>query len=184
MNLDRTSLQGHSRFSSPYDWSTRSELYPEAETAQPGQRGQPGCTDTERAHTRSATETQHNSQPETPKGRWPLLLPRSRHRRRRRRCRCCCCCCFCCAAAVLLLCCCCAAAASRPRCIADQNPSQQTVSRFVFCETHAEASNGTAAAVAVVATAAAAAAEQRQQQVQQQGRPKHTYKYTTRHQAG
>ena len=44
---------------------------------------------TEIAHTRSATETQHNSQPETPKGSWPLLLPRRRHRRRRR-----CCCCF------------------------------------------------------------------------------------------
>ena len=59
-------------------------------------------THTERAHTRSATETQHNSQPETPTGSWPLLLPRRRHRRRRR-CRhrrcCCCCCCCCCAAA-------------------------------------------------------------------------------------
>ena len=63
--------------------------------------------------------------------------------------------------------------------------SQQTVSRFVFYGTHAGASNGTAAAAAaVVATAAAAAAEQQQQQVQQQGRPKHTYEYTTRHQAG
>ena len=41
-------------------------------------------------HTRSATETQHNSQPETPKGSWPLLLPS--RRRRRRRCFCCCCC--------------------------------------------------------------------------------------------
>ena len=61
-------------------------------------------THTEGAHTRSATETQHNSQPETPKGSWPLLLPRRRHRRRRR--CCCCCCCCCCAAAVLLLCCC------------------------------------------------------------------------------
>ena len=37
----------HSRSSSPYDWSTRSELYPEAETA----KGQPGCTHTEIAHT-------------------------------------------------------------------------------------------------------------------------------------
>ena len=72
-------------------------------------RDQPGCTDTERARTRSATETQHNSQPETPKGSWPLLLPCRRHRRRRS-----CCCCCCCAAAGLLLCCCCAAAASRP----------------------------------------------------------------------
>ena len=124
--------------------------------------------DTERAHTRSATETQHNSQPETPKGSWPLLLPRRRHRRRR---RCCCCCCG-------------AAAASRPA-IAEHNPSQQTVSRFVLYGTHAGASNGTAAAAAaVVATAAAAAAEQQQRQVQQQGRPKHTYEYTTRHQAG
>ena len=56
-NLDRTSLQVHSRLSSPYDWSTRSELYPEAETAQPGQRVTTRCTHTERAHTRSATET-------------------------------------------------------------------------------------------------------------------------------
>ena len=47
-------------------------------------------THTERAHTRSATETKHNSQPETPKGSWPLLLPRRRHRHRHRR-RCCCC---------------------------------------------------------------------------------------------
>ena len=54
---------------------------------------------TERAHTRSATETQHNSQPETQKGTWPLLLPRRRHRRRS------CCCCW--AAAELLLGCCC-----------------------------------------------------------------------------
>ena len=126
---------------------------------------------TERAHTRSATETQHNSQPETPKGSWPLTLPRRRHRRR---CCCCCCCCCCCAAAALLL--------LDPRCIAEHNPSLQTVSRFVFYGTHVGASNGTAAAAAIVATAAAA--EQQQQQVQQQGRPKHTYEYTTRHQAG
>ena len=58
-----------------------------------------------------------------------------------------------------------------PRCIAERNPSQQTVSRFAFFGRHAGASIGTAAA-AVVATAAAAAAEQ-QQQVQQQGGPKH-----------
>ena len=45
---------------------------------------------TQKEHTRSATETQHNSQPETPKGSWPLLLPS--RRRRRRRCFCCCCC--------------------------------------------------------------------------------------------
>ena len=132
--------------------------------------------DTERAHTRSATETQHNSQPETPKGSWPLLLPRRRHRRRRR------CCCCCCAAAVLLLCCCCFSTRDGSR---STTTSQQTVSRFfVFYGTHAGASNGTAAAAAVVATAAAAAAAEQQQQVQQQGRPKHTYEYTTRHQAG
>ena len=41
-------------------------------------------------HTHSATENKHNSQPETTKGSWPLLLPRRRHRRRL--------CCFCCAA--------------------------------------------------------------------------------------
>ena len=137
-----------------------------------GNEGQPGCTHTERAHTLSATETQHNSQPETPKGSWPLLLPRRCHRRRRRR-RCCCCCCR--AAAVLLL-------LLDPRCIAEHNPSQQTVSRFVFYGTRAGASHGAAAAAAVVATAAAA--EQQQQQVQQQGRPKHTYEYTTRHESG
>ena len=71
-------------------------------------------------HTHSATETKHNSQPETTNGRWPLLLPRRRHRRRRRRC----CCCCCAAAAVLLL-------LHDPRCIAERNPSQQTVCRFV-----------------------------------------------------
>ena len=54
-------------------------------------------------HTRSATETQHNSQPETPNGSWPLLLPRRRQRH---------------PLLLLLLplpccCCCCAAAASR-----------------------------------------------------------------------
>ena len=106
------------------------------------------------AHTRWATETQHNSQPETPKGSWPLLLPRRRHRRRR------CCCCCCCAATVLLL-------LHDPRCIAEHKPSQQTaVSRFVFLGTHAEASNGTAAAAAAaaaVAVAAAAAAAAQQQ---------------------
>ena len=62
------------------------------------------------------------------------LLPRRRHRRR---------CCCCAAAAVLLL--------YDPRCIAEHNPSQQTVSRFVFFGTHAEASNGTAAAAAATA---------------------------------
>ena len=77
-------------------------------------------THTERAHTRSATETQLNSQPETPKGSWPLLLPRRRHRRRHR-------CCCCCAAVVLLL-------LHDPRCIAEHNPSQQNVSRLVFLE--------------------------------------------------
>ena len=154
----------HSRSSSPYDWSTRAELYPEAETA----KGQPGCTHTEIAHTHSETEIKHNSQPETTKGSWTLLLPRRRHRRRR---RCCCC---------LLLCCC---LIHDPRCIAEHNPSQQTVSHFVFFGTHAEASNGTAAAAAAAVAAAAAAAAQ-QQQVQQQGRPKHMYEYTIRYQAG
>ena len=72
----------------------------DAKVVQPGQRG---TTRMHRhrnsTHTRSATETQQNSQPETPNGSWPLLLPRRRHCRR--------CCCCCCAAAVLLLCCCC-----------------------------------------------------------------------------
>ena len=91
---------------------------------------------------------------------------------------------------LLLLCCCCAAVVllllHDPRCIAEHNPSQQTVSRFVFFGTHAGASNGTAEAAAVVATVAAAAAAQQQQQeqVRQQGRPKHMYEYTPRHQAG
>ena len=181
--MDRSSLQVHSRFSSPYDWSTRSELYPEAETAQPGQRG------TTRIHRhRKSTHTLGNGdttqQPARdsegelaaaaatppPPPPPPLLL----------------------LLLLLLLCCCCVAAVLLllllllldPRCIAEHNPSQQTVSRFVFYGAHAGASNGTAAAAAVVATAAAAAAEQQQQQVQQQGRPKHTYEYTTRHQAG
>ena len=50
-----------------------------------------------------------------------------------------------------------------PRCIAENKASQQTVSRFVFLETHAEASNGTAAAAATVAVAVAAAAAAKQQ---------------------
>jgi len=104
-NLDRTSLQVHSRFSSPYDWSTRSELYPEAETAQPGQRG------TTRMHRhRKSTHTLGNGDTTQQPARdsegelAAAALPRRRHRRRRR--CCCCCCCCCCAAAVLLLCCC------------------------------------------------------------------------------
>ena len=64
---------------------------------------------THRNSTHSATETKHNSQPETTKGSWPLLLPR-------RRCCCCCCCCCCCAATVLLL-------LHDPRCIAEHKPS-------------------------------------------------------------
>ena len=40
-----------------------------------------------------------------------------------------------------------------PRCIAVHKPSQQTVSRFVFFGTHAEASNGTTAAAAAAAVA-------------------------------
>ena len=48
-----------------------------------------------------------------------------------------------------------------PRCIAEHNPSLQTVYRFVFFGTHTEASNGpAAAAAAAVAVAAAAAAQQ------------------------
>ena len=82
-----------------------------------------------------------------------------------------------------------------PRCIAEHDPSQRTVSRLVFFGTHAGASNGTAAAAAAAAaataaaatavatTAAAAAAQQQQQQVQQRGRPKRLYEYG-RHQAG
>ena len=150
--MDRTSLQVHSRFSSPYDWYTRSELYPEAETAQPGQRG------TTRIHRhRKSTHTLGNGdttqQPARdsegelaaaaaappPPPPPPLLL----------------------LLLLLLLCCCCVAAVLLllllllldPRCIAEHNPSQQTVSRFVFYGTHSGASNGTAAAAAVVATA-------------------------------
>ena len=41
-----------------------------------------------------------------------------------------------------------------PRCIAERNPSQQTVSRYMFCGTHAGARNGTAAAAAAAAAAA------------------------------
>ena len=43
-------------------------------------------------------------------------------------------CCCCCATAVLLL-------LHDPQCIAEHNPSQQTVSCFLFFGTHAEASN-------------------------------------------
>ena len=61
------------------------------------------------------------TKPETTKGSWPLLLSSRRHRRR----RCCCCCrCWSCAAALLLL-------IHDPRCIAEHNRSQQTVSRIV-----------------------------------------------------
>ena len=117
-------------------------------------------THTKRAHTRSATETQNNSQLE---GELAAAAAA--------------------AAAVLLL-------FRDPRCIAEHNPSQQTVSRLVFLRTHAGASNGTAATAAAGAAAAAAAAgaavvvataavaaqqQQHQHQVQQQGRPKHMY---------
>ena len=94
-------------------------FFPKPKPRNQGNEGQPGCTHRNSTHT--ATETEHNSQPETTKGSWPLLLPR-----RRRRC-CCCCCCCCCAAAVLLL-------LHDPRRIVEHNPSQQTVSRFVFFE--------------------------------------------------
>ena len=126
----------HSSSSSPYDWSTHSELYPEAETA--------------KGHTRNSTHTLGNGhttqQPaRDSEGELPavaaaaplpppplllllllLLLLR-------------CCCCCCCrrrrsAATVLLL-------LHDPRCIAEHKPSQQTVSRFVFFGTHAESSN-------------------------------------------
>ena len=144
-------------------WPTRSELYPDVETAQPGQQG------TTRMHThRKSTHTLGNGdttqQPARESGGELVAAA---------------------AAAVLLL------LLRDPRCIAEHNPSQQTVSRFVFFGTHAEASNGTAAAAAATTTAAAAAvataaaaAQQQQQQIQQQGRPKQMYAYTTRHQAG
>ena len=47
-----------------HDWSICSELYPEAATAQPGQRG---TSKTHTHSTRSATQIKHNSQPKTPK---------------------------------------------------------------------------------------------------------------------
>ena len=72
--------------SSPYDWSTRSELYPEAETA----KEQPGCTHTEIAHTRQRRQNTTAS---------PRL--------RRGAGRCCCSAAAAAAAAVLLLSCCC-----------------------------------------------------------------------------
>ena len=99
--LGRTSLQVHSRSSSRYDWSTCSELYPEAETTQPGQRG------TTRIHRhRKSTHTLGNGDttqqpardsegelaaaaaaPPPPPPQPPLLLLL---------CCCCCCCCCCC----------------------------------------------------------------------------------------
>ena len=77
---------------------------PHAPQSQPRFFTTTSLSGSEIAHTRWATETQHNSLPETPKGSWPLLLPRRRHRRR---CCCWCCCCASAAAAVLLLLCCC-----------------------------------------------------------------------------
>ena len=94
---------------------------------------------TQKEHTRSATETQHNSQPETPKGSWPLLL------------------CCCCAAAVLTR---------------DASRSTTRLNRLFLVLCFMER------------TQERVTAQQQQQQVQQQERPKHTYEYTTRHQAG
>ena len=104
-HLDRTSLQVHSRISSPYDWSTRSELYPEVITAQPGQRGKTRSTHTQKEHTLGNGDTTQRPARDSegelvvaaaappPPPPPPLLLLL------------CCCCCCCCAAAVLLLCC-------------------------------------------------------------------------------
>ena len=66
---------------------------------------------TQKEHTQ-ARQRRHNSQPETPKGSWPLLLPRRCYRR-----RCCCCCC--------------AAAASRPAMHRGAQPV--TTDCFSFC---------------------------------------------------
>ena len=128
-------LQVHSRSSSAYNWSTRSELYPETDTAQPGQ---PGTT---RMHThRKSTHTLGNGDTTASQ---------------RGAGRCCCRAAGIAAAAA-------AAAATTvllllhdPRCIAERNPSQQTVARFMFCGTHAGARNGTAAPPAAAAAAAA-----------------------------
>ena len=135
-------------------WPTRSELYPDVETAQPGQQG------TTRMHThRKSTHTLGNGdttqQPARESGGELVAAA---------------------AAAVLLL------LLRDPRCIAEHNPSQQTVSHFVFFGTHAGASKGAAAAAAAAAVAAAAAAAQ--QQVEQQARPKHMHECTIRHEAG
>ena len=127
-----------------------------------------------RGRNRATRATKDNQEAHTPTehtlGNGDNTTASPRLRRGAGRCCCCCCCCCAVAAAVLLL-------LHDPRCIAEHNPSQHTVPRFVYFLTHAGASNGTAAATAV-----ATAAAQQQQQVQQQGRPKHTYGY--RHQAG
>ena len=167
--LDRTSLQVYSRSSSPQVSSTCSELYPEANTAQPGQRG------TTRMHTRKthARQRRHNT----------TASPRLQRGAGRRRCR---------AAAADAA----AAAAAAapaaavllllhdPRRIAEHNLAQQTVVRFVPFGTHPRASNGTATAAPApavrAASVAAAAAQQQQQQEQQQGRPKNMYRHQAR----
>ena len=157
-DLDRTSLHVTSRSSSLliYAWSTRSEINPEAETAQPGQRG------TTRMHThRKSTHTFGNGDTTQQPARDPegelavaaaappppplllllLLLLLC--------CCCCCCCCYCC--------CCCFTARDASRSTTRHN---RLFLVFLFFGTHAGASNGTAAAAAAAeaATTAAAAA--------------------------
>ena len=145
----------------------------------PGQLGTTRCTNTQKEHTH-AWQRRHNT----------TASPRLRRGAGRCCCRAAATAAAAAAAAVLLLCCCCAAAASRPSMHRGAQPVSTDCFSFVFFGTHAGASNGTAAAAAaaVVATAAAAAATtaaaQQLQQVQQQGRPKHMYEYTPRHQAG
>ena len=120
--MDRTSLQVHSRSSSPYDWSTRSELHPEAKTPQPGQQG------TTRMHI-------HRNSTHTHTRHWRRNTTAS-PRLRREAGRCCCrvaatAAAAAAAAAVLLLCCCCAAAASRPAIHRRAQPV--TTDCFSFC---------------------------------------------------
>ena len=118
-----------------------------------GNEGQPGCTHTERAHTRSATETQQPAKGElaaaaaAPPASPPLLL-----------------------LLLLLLCCCCFTTRDASRSVTRRN---RLLLVLCFVERTQER-----------VTAQQHQHQQQQQQGQQQGRPKHIYEYTIRHQAG
>ena len=149
-DLDRTSLQVHSRSSSPYDWSTCSELYPEAETTQPGQRG------TTRVHTHRAHAWQRRHD--------TTASLRLRRGAGRRSCRApaaaAAVAAAAAAAAVLLLLCCSCTAAAASRSAMHRGAQRATTDCFSFFFS---------------LFWNARLAQQQQQQEQHQGRPKHLY---------